>query len=151
VAAIRKVVFAMLVGNRLFSVLIALGGAASIFCKDTPPRGFPPSPLGGLTAASGSGSGGDLSVADCTVAMPALDLGAASVILMIDLGRVKIALSDKPNIDRFLATTPGRFTPPWPRCRCYANPRTGEEIRIKASKASKRVAFRPAKSLKESI
>jgi DNA-binding protein HU-beta len=31
------------------------------------------------------------------------------------------------------------------------NPATGEEIRIKASKASKKVAFRVAKSLKESI
>jgi len=31
------------------------------------------------------------------------------------------------------------------------NPATGEEIRIKASKASKKVAFRVAKSLKETI
>jgi DNA-binding protein HU-beta len=31
------------------------------------------------------------------------------------------------------------------------NPATGEEIRIKASKASKKVAFRVAKALKESI
>jgi DNA-binding protein HU-beta len=31
------------------------------------------------------------------------------------------------------------------------NPATGEEIRIKASKASKKVAFRVAKSLKEGI
>jgi DNA-binding protein HU-beta len=31
------------------------------------------------------------------------------------------------------------------------NPATGEEIQIKASKASKRVAFRPAKTLKETI
>jgi len=31
------------------------------------------------------------------------------------------------------------------------NPATGEEIRIKASKASKKVAFRVAKSLKEAI
>ena len=35
--------------------------------------------------------------------------------------------------------------------RTGRNPRTGEEIRIKASKASKRVAFRVAKSLKEAI
>ncbi len=31
------------------------------------------------------------------------------------------------------------------------NPATGEEIQIKASRASKRVAFRPAKALKEAI
>src|SRR5947207_12177757 len=31
------------------------------------------------------------------------------------------------------------------------NPATGEEIMIKASRASKRVAFRPAKTLKESV
>ena len=31
------------------------------------------------------------------------------------------------------------------------NPATGEEIRIKASKASKKVAFRVAKALKETI
>jgi DNA-binding protein HU-beta len=31
------------------------------------------------------------------------------------------------------------------------NPATGEEIRIKASKASKKVAFRVAKTLKEAI
>jgi DNA-binding protein HU-beta len=31
------------------------------------------------------------------------------------------------------------------------NPATGEEIMIKASKASKRVAFRPAKTLKETV
>ena len=35
--------------------------------------------------------------------------------------------------------------------RTGRNPRTGEEIRIKASKASKKVAFRVAKSLKEAI
>ena len=35
--------------------------------------------------------------------------------------------------------------------RIGRNPRTGEEVRIKASKASKRVAFRVAKSLKETI
>jgi DNA-binding protein HU-beta len=35
--------------------------------------------------------------------------------------------------------------------RTGRNPRTGEEIRIKASKASKKVAFRVSKSLKEAI
>ena len=35
--------------------------------------------------------------------------------------------------------------------RTGRNPRTGEEVRIKASKASKKVAFRVAKSLKEAI
>ena len=35
--------------------------------------------------------------------------------------------------------------------RTGRNPRTGEQIQIKASKASKKVAFRPAKSLKEAI
>ena len=35
--------------------------------------------------------------------------------------------------------------------RMGRNPATGEAIQIKASKASKRVAFRPAKTLKESV
>ena len=35
--------------------------------------------------------------------------------------------------------------------RMGRNPATGEAIQIKASKASKRVAFRPAKTLKETI
>jgi DNA-binding protein HU-beta len=35
--------------------------------------------------------------------------------------------------------------------RTGRNPRTGEEVRIKASRASKKVAFRVAKSLKEAI
>jgi DNA-binding protein HU-beta len=35
--------------------------------------------------------------------------------------------------------------------RMGRNPATGEAIQIKASKASKRVAFRPAKTLKEAI
>lgn len=35
--------------------------------------------------------------------------------------------------------------------RTGRNPRTGAEIRIKASKASKRVAFRVAKMLKETV
>jgi DNA-binding protein HU-beta len=35
--------------------------------------------------------------------------------------------------------------------RMGRNPATGEQIQIKASKASKRVAFRPAKTLKQSV
>ena len=35
--------------------------------------------------------------------------------------------------------------------RMGRNPATGEQIRIKASKASKRIAFRPAKALKAAI
>jgi DNA-binding protein HU-beta len=37
------------------------------------------------------------------------------------------------------------------RARMGRNPATGEAIQIKASKASKRVAFRPAKTLKEAV
>jgi DNA-binding protein HU-beta len=35
--------------------------------------------------------------------------------------------------------------------RMGRNPRTGEQVRIKASRASKKVAFRVAKALKEAI
>jgi DNA-binding protein HU-beta len=49
-----------------------------------------------------------------------------------------------------LGTRQVRVRPARP-ARTGRNPRTGEEIRIKASKASKKGAFRVAKALKETI
>lgn len=68
--------------------------------------------------------------------------------VVADIGRVlkkgsKIRIPD-------LGILQVRVRPPRP-ARRGRNPATGEEIQIKASKASKRVAFRPAKALKESV
>jgi DNA-binding protein HU-beta len=65
-----------------------------------------------------------------------------------DIGRV-LKKGSKIRIPK-LGILQVRVRPARP-ARTGRNPRTGEEIRIKASKASKKVAFRVSKSLKEAI
>jgi DNA-binding protein HU-beta len=65
-----------------------------------------------------------------------------------DIGRV-LKRGSKVRIPNF-GILQVRVRPARP-ARKGRNPATGEEIQIKASKASKRVAFRVAKTLKETI
>jgi len=68
--------------------------------------------------------------------------------LVEDIGRV-LKKGSKIRIPN-LGILQVRMRPARP-ARTGRNPRTGEEIRVKASRASKKVAFRVAKTLKEAI
>ena len=68
--------------------------------------------------------------------------------LVEDIGRV-LKKGSKIRIPN-LGILQVRMRPARP-ARTGRNPRTGEEIRIKPSRASKKVAFRVAKALKEAI
>jgi len=68
--------------------------------------------------------------------------------LVEDVGRV-LKNGSKIRIPNF-GILQVRISPARP-ARMGRNPRTGEQVQIKASKASKRVAFRVAKTLKERI